>query len=234
MNKIDGYSVYQSNFYKNTMQSRKAAENTEVQDTQKTEQIGQVKLSDRAKELLEELKRTYSNMDFMVANYENEEEAASYLARGTKEYSVLIEPELLEQMAADEATKEKYLGILEDSTAKLDEMKNQLGDKADEVTHIGVAIGKEGEVSFFAELEKMSEKQRERIEKSREEKAEAAKLEEKKAEKKEEKAAQEPVKRARVQADSIEELIAQIQNMDWSKIPGEEPKESGTKIDFSV
>ena len=37
-------------------------------------------------------------MDFMVAEYEGDDEAAEYLSRGTKDYSVLIEPELLEKM----------------------------------------------------------------------------------------------------------------------------------------
>ena len=52
-------------------------------------------------------------MDFIVADYESEEEASAYLSRGTKEYSVLIDPELLEEMAADGKTKEKqeiYIG----------------------------------------------------------------------------------------------------------------------------
>lgn len=234
MNKIEGYGVYQSNYYKSTMQNKKAVE---AKETQKTEKTTQVNLSDKAKALLEELKQTYGNMDFMVADYETEEEAASYLARGTKEYSVLLEPELLEQMAADEATKEKYLGILEDSVAKLTDMKGKLGDRADEVKHIGVAIDKDGNTSFFAELEKLSELQRERIEKAREEKAEARKedaKEAKAAELKEDRQSAEPVKRTRVQADSIEELLQQIQNLDWSKVKGQEPQETGTKIDFSV
>ena len=34
-----------------------------------------------------EIQKTYSNMDFMVADYESDEEAASYLSRSTKEYS---------------------------------------------------------------------------------------------------------------------------------------------------
>ena len=49
-----------------------------------------------------------------------------YLSRGSKEYSVLIEPELLEKMAADESVKEKYLGIIDDARNKISEVKDEV------------------------------------------------------------------------------------------------------------
>jgi len=121
MSRIEGYNVYQSSYYENATKSKKAKDTAKEDKTEKIDKRSQVQLSDRAKKLLEELKKTYGNMDFMVADYDNEEEAAKYLSRGTKEYSVLIEPELLEEMAADKETKEKYLGILDDATGKLAE-----------------------------------------------------------------------------------------------------------------
>ena len=57
------------------------------------------------------MQKKYGDMDFFVADYSSDDEAQRYLSRGSKEYSVLIEPELLEKMAADESVKEKYLGI---------------------------------------------------------------------------------------------------------------------------
>ena len=75
------------------------------------------------------------NWDFFIANYSSDEEAQEYLSRGTKEYSVLIEPELLEEMAKDAETKEKYFGIIEDGTRQLDKIKEDLKEFLDLVDY---------------------------------------------------------------------------------------------------
>lgn len=121
---------------------------------------------------MQELKGKYGNMDFIIADYESDEEAQEYLSRGTKEYSVLIDPETLEAMASDSETKKKYIGIIDEATGKLDSMKEQLKGQDDTVVRFGINVDKNGTVSYFAELEKMGERQRERIEQSREERAE--------------------------------------------------------------
>lgn len=224
MNKVSSYSAYQSSYYESTIQNRKQQEASRAAKTEESSKANKKQLSKGAQELLKELKKTYGNMDFIVADYETDEEAASYLKRGTKEYSVLIEPELLEEMAADEDTKKEQLGLLEEAASKLSDMKNQLGDEKDEVTHMGVAIGKDGSMKFFAELEKTNEKQRERIENARESKKEEAALKEKK----------EKSKKTRVEADSVEELLKKIKEVDWSKIKEEDKAESGSRIDFTI
>lgn len=223
MNKVSSYGAYQSSYYEGAVQRRKQQEAAKAGKTEENSKNSKVQLSERAQELLKELQKKYGNMDFIVAEYETDEEAASYLSRGTKEYSVLIEPELLEEMAADEETKKEQLGLLEEATSKLSDMKLQLGDQKSECTHVGVAIGKDGSMKFFAELEKVNEKQRERIEKARETKKEEAAAKEK----------TEKSKTAHVEADSIEELLEKIRNVDWSKIK-EEKETSGSRIDFSV
>lgn len=218
MSRIEGYGVYQANYYANRPQSKAAAEDGSV--TKKTEQTQTtpVELSDDAQKLLEELKAKYKDMDFMVASYSTDEEAAEYLSRGTKEYSVLIDPETLEKMAADEDTKKKNMDILDNVKTDLKDMKEQLAEEGKEVTHMSISINNEGKRSYFVELEEMSDKQKERIEKNREEK-------------KEEKAAAEKKKRTRVYADSIEELKEKIKQIDWSKISAEEEQVLGGKID---
>ena len=172
MSRIAGYGVYQNGYMGSAAKSRNTREADKADKADKTEKKEQVQLSDRAKKLLEELKKNYNNMDFIVADYETDEEASAYLAKGTKEYSVLIEPETLEEMAADEEAKAKYTGILDDAVDQLKDIKEQLGDKEDEVTHIGISVGKDGSVSYFADLEKIGERQKEWIEKSRESKKE--------------------------------------------------------------
>lgn len=228
MNKVGGYSAYQNNYIDSIAQKRKEQDKTSKADSSKKTDSAKksgssVQLSDRAKALLQELKKTYTNMDFIVADYDSEEEAASYLSRGTKEYSVLIDSEELERMAADDSVKEQNLAYLDDAVGKLEEMKTQLGDREDEVVHIGITIGKDGEMTFFAELEKAGERQKAFIDSIRESKKAAA-----------EKAASDKTdprhshyqdyersKRTTVYASSVEELLEKIKNVDWDSVKEE-------------
>lgn len=224
MNKVNGYNLYQNNYYNNSVNNRKNQSKTSKSSLSRTDSSrktdsNNVQLSDKAKALLQELKRTYSNMDFIVADYETEEEAASYLNRGTKEYSVLIDSEELERMASDDTVKEQNLSILDEAVGKLSEMKEQLGDKKDEVVRMGISIDKNGEVSYFAELEKAGERQKEFVDRIREGKKEAAK----EAAKKADSAAQgrydyERNKRTTLYASTAEELLDKIQNLNWDDI----------------
>lgn len=248
MSKINGYSVYQNNYYSNTVQNKKDQEKAQKSDTsKKTESTkktdhNSVKLSDKAKALLQELKKKYGNMDFIVADYDSEEEAASYLSRGTKEYSVLIDSEELERMAEDEEVKNQNLALLDEAVGKLDDLKEQLNDteNGDQVVQLGVTIGKDGEISFFAELEKVSERQSEFVDKIREEKKEAAA--DAKAADAEKAAAQnydtyntEKGKRTTVYASSTEELLEKIAGVDWDNIKGETTANMpGGHFDFSI
>ena len=170
---------------------------------------GGVKLSDRAQKLLEELKEKYGNMDFFVASYSSEEEAQSYLRQGTKEYSVLIDPETLEAMAADSKVRAQYEDVLAGAGDRLMELKEQLGDDADQVKSFGISIDSEGKVSYFAELDKLSESRNQQLERAKERRAEE-KAEEKAKEKKaaQEKAAEKSGEI--VKADSIEGLLQKI------------------------
>lgn len=236
MEKIGSY--YRSSVYERTAQAAKETESAKADRAGNANAAKDEKkspaLSKAAQKLLKELQKTYKNMDIMVADYETEEEAAALLSRGTGEYSALLSTDELEKMAADDSVKEKNLKTLDEAVSKLDEMKEQLGDKADDVTRIGIAIGDDGEVSFFAELEKNSEKQRERIEKQREEKRDEAK-EAKSAETAQYRALGKPAeKRTTVFAPTVEELAEKISQVDWSKVKEERPDFTGQKFDFVV
>ena len=221
MNKIDAYSVYQNSYYENSVNKKGKNEKSQKAKTEETKKKDKVELSDRAKALLQELQKTYGNMDFIVADYETDEEAAAYLSRGTKEYSVLIEPELLEEMAADESVKEKYLGIIDGARQDLQSAKEQLGEEGKDITRLGISIDKDGTVSYFAELETLSEKRQEHLEKVKENK-------------KAEKTEQERTKKAKVRAESLEELLEKIKNIDWDAIKEEEKATTGNKFDYSI
>lgn len=230
MDKIGTYQAYQKNYYETSLQKKKNQEAGKAEQKGKVNAANQPQLSEKAKALLEELKKTYTNMDFFVANYETDEEAASYLSRGTKEYSVLIDPETLEQMAADETVKEKYLGILDGAKGQLDDIREELADKGETVKNIGITIKDDGTVSYFANLEKNSEMQRERIEESKRQKQE----EETKTENQTAGNRWHPkegIKKTTVQADSIEELLDRIRNVDWDKIKAEKMMQATNRFE---
>lgn len=243
MNGINGYQIYQNSYEKTAAYSsygktetRKADNRAEqTQDVYEKSGAAETKketvsLSAAAKKLLERLKEKYGNMDFTIANYGSDEEAQKYLAGGTKEYSVLIEPELLEQMAADEAVEKKYTGMIDEATAKLSEIKGQLEDDGTTV-RLGVSFDGDGNMKFFADLEKLSEQQKERLEKAKEKKKTQEKEEDKKAEKKK---AEELVKRVRITADSAEELIEKTSNLDWEQVRAQPKRMVGGMIDLGV
>lgn len=241
MNGIGSYNAMQKNLYSSSVQSRKAAktDDKKTDGTKKTNNES-VQLSDKAKALLQELKKTYNNADFYVAEYETEEEAAEYLSRGSKDYSVLIDPEELERMANDDEVKKQNLSLLDESLNKLSEMKEELKEtgREDEVVTLGVNIGKDGQVSYFAELEKAGERTKEFVDKIREDKKEAAK--EADAEKADKNPNQgkynyEHSKRATVTANSVEDLLEQIKNFNWDNVKEETTiPMPGRNFDFTI
>ncbi len=239
MSRVDAYQTYQNQYYDNQVHQKNQTTRTARKDkTENTANTSKkpVQMSDKAKDLLAQLKRKYSNMDFFVADYASEEEAQSYLSRGSKEYSVLMDPELLEEMANDEETKNKYLNVIDGAADQVKGMKNQLGGDLENVKHLGFTVKDDGTVSYFAELEKSSAQQRERIEAAREEKrAEKKEAARKEASKKtgQENRAQnyQGVKRTTVHADTVKDLIKKVKEVDWDQIPTEYPSAYGSKFD---
>ena len=229
MDRVESYGVYRNNYYGRTQSQKEAAtaKSSGKSAAKKTDQNSQVNLSENAKKLLKELQKNYKNMDFIVADYETDEEAASYLSRGKNQYSVLLSPDELEKMAADENVKKENLKVLDNAVSKLSEIRDQLGDKGKDISRLGIAIDGNGEVSYFAELEKVNERQRERIEERRESKREEAKEAEKKARKEQEPwgagyaSERDSVKRTTVHASSVEDLIEKIGSVDWDDIQEE-------------
>ena len=75
------------------------------------------------------------------------------------------------------------------------------------ITKFGISFNSDGSTSFFAQLEKTSENQKDYLEKIQEKKAA-----EKKEAKKKERSTQVNIKRATVEANSKEELLDKIKN----------------------
>lgn len=260
MSFIDGLGSYQNQAH-NQVRNQKTGTRTNQANTRtyrnqtnktgqaaKANSAGNVKLSDKAKALLEELRAKYADTDFMVADYSSDEEAQQYLSQGNKAFSVLIDPEDLEAMANDEQVKNKTLSLLDEARQNLTSLQDQLEeDGGTHVKNLGVTINTDGKVSYFAELEKMSQNQKDRIEKIRENKADEKAEAAKKAEKQKQEEAMDAVKADRfhtnlpqidkhttVQADSIEELLDKIRNVNWDEIPEEKAAPMGRRFDLNI
>lgn len=194
------------------------------------------KLSNEAKSLLKEIQQKYGNMDIFVANYSSDAEAQKYLSRGTKQYSMLIEPELLEKMARDGKEKDKYFGIIDDASQKISDMKDKAEAAAKKnpagqsmIKSLGFSISADGSVDLFAELEKSGEEQRKRIEKNRE----SRKAEKEDLEKKNSGQAPRRVKTAFVHGRDMDDLLKNIEKTDWNSV--QTKKEwSSSKLDLGA
>lgn len=231
---------------------------------------GASQLSDAAKALLKDLQKRYGNMDFIVAKYETEEEASSYLARSTREFGVLLDPDELEEMAADPEVRKQYTDQLDEAVEQLKEMKNQIQLDEGDVLHLGVSIDPYGVKTFFADIEKANsnlhakqaanrtkaqkEFETRLAKKAEKKKAEQKAAAEKMAQTKAEKRAEEKkeaerlaaeklttqdgtastVQRVHVTGSTVEELLQNIQNVDWSRVPAQEQPVHGGRFDFTV
>lgn len=193
-------------------------------------------LSQKAQDVLKLLREKYGDMDFMVADFKNADEAKSALSKGTKEFSVLFSSEELEKMASDEKYLNEKMRGIEGAVRMSDEINRKYGferafgkegaaDTA--ITKIGIAFHDDGTTSFFAELEKSSAKQRERIEKAREEKRTGKEIQSYVK-------SGTDTKRTVVQADSIEELFEKISAVNWDKIKAEQMSENGSRFNYSI
>ena len=230
-------------YYENTVQQKKdstvkAKNNTASEQALKSSED---KLSSKAKNYLDYLRKTYGDYDFIVADAGDDRRAL--LDKSDKEFSVIFSSSELERMASDEkyaSEKMRRVNIIVNMTDKICEQFGYerawgKGSENDTIINkLAVSINDDGSMSIFAELEKMSEKQKDYIEKLREKRSEEKKTSEKSEEKKVnsyKKDDTSSVKKVVVEASSEEELIEKIKNVNWNKVSGEKV---GARFDFSV
>ena len=130
--------------------------NAAAEEETRVEQTGETQLSQKAQKLLEKLRKKYGNIDFMVGDYDNAEDAKKLLSGGTKETSVLFSVEELEKMASSTKTENEYMNRIQDVLGKVDEIQKKYGF----VTSFGVSFDKDGIMSYFAALENTAEKKK--------------------------------------------------------------------------
>ncbi|SEL28352.1 hypothetical protein SAMN04487770_10870 [Butyrivibrio sp. ob235] len=221
--------------------------------------IGDVQLSDKAKDYYNSLKSKYHNMEFIAVSKDMkaqvQQNAASY--GNANKMVVLIDEEKLERMATDESYRKKYEGIIAMAQTKMSEAKMGLTSSGASVKNFGMSVDSNGKENFFATVNKTSDLQKKRTEKKAAEKK-AAKLQERK--KAEKKAQEERIQKARdkkaekadtdkeeteitdneeyvtFEADSMDELLSKVQTYSYNNASGKVMTQAeqmvGTKIDF--
>jgi hypothetical protein len=147
--------------------------------------IGNVELSDKAKDYYDKLKAKYHNSEFILVSKDMKAQVqANASAYGNaNKMVVLIDEEKLERMATDDDYRKKYEGIIAMSQMQMESAKNGLTSKGVSVKNFGMSVNSDGTTSFFATIEKSSDAQAKRIEKQREHKKEEKIKAKKKAEK---------------------------------------------------
>ena len=131
--------------------------------------------------------------------------------------------EEIEQMANDEDYAAKMMGQVGNAVDILKNLSEKDLGEGVQFSQLGVSFDSEGNMTLFAQLEKLSTEQQERLEAAKEKRAE----EQKATEEKIDKASPEdgmPVvfKSADVEASNEEELLAKIFGINWDEIPEEE------------
>ena len=162
------YSTYssQSKTGKTNKENATGTENSKVSKTNGNygKTIGNAKLSEEGAKYYQELKKKYSNMDFILVSKDQkanaQANAASY-ANGNK-MVVLIDEEKIERMATDENYRKQYEGIIKNAASGLSQLKSQIesSGQSQNVVGYGMKVNDGGIASFFAVLKKSEKKEK--------------------------------------------------------------------------
>ena len=160
-------------------------DSTKVTMNRGQKEIGEPKLSKKAQKYYDQLKKKFSNMDFILVSADMKEEAEANAGKygSNKSLIVLIDDEKIEKMAEDAQYREKYEKVLRGATTQFAQMKQDLGSNADNVKAFGMKVNDNGTASYFAVIDKSLATQKKRIE----EKAEKNREDKKKAQQQERK-----------------------------------------------
>lgn len=216
--------------------------------------IGNVELSDKAKDYYGKLKAKFGNMNFILVSEDMKSQVQANVAAygNANKQVVLINEEKLEMMANDESFRKKYEGIIAMSQVKLQEAKNSLASSGASLKNFGMSVDSNGKATFFATVEKANKKAAEKKQaakkaaKAKEKKRAEEKIKEKKLEEKHAKEKAEETKADEIlnesddkdyvviKANSMEELIDKVSAYayDNSSILSESEKQVGQNFDF--
>ena len=244
-------SVYSGNFsqiagsYADTAAVYSKSETTKTDETSGKKKvsgqtIGNPQLSEKASKYYEQLKKKYSNMNFILVSEDQKENAKANAAgyANSNNMVVLIDEDKIERMASDENYRKQYEGIIANAASGISQLASSLSATGTNVKGFGMQVNDNGTASYFAVLEKSSVAQKERIEKKAAEKKKNEERLEKKRKETGDVDDTDDTETVTVTASSIEELLEKVKNQeqlflsDTVRTPQE--KNVGQNVDFSV
>ncbi len=215
--------------------------------------IGEPQLSEQAAKYYEELKKKYSNMDFILVSADQKEYAKSKAASyaNANKMVVLIDEEKIEKMASDENYRKQYEGIIANAASGLSQLGKQLSATGAKVKGYGMQVNDNGTASYFAVVDKSLALQKQRIANKAEAKREERKAEAKKAKREQQ---EERIQKSRdknkadkaeesedivtITASSISELINKVNNTIYTSmsdyVQTDEEKKIGQQFDYVI
>ena len=209
MSQLFGMDLFNLNNNRVNQANKKA---DKVENTKNT--IGKPELSETASSYYEELKAKYGDVEFVLVDDEQTENAKEYASniRSDKSMIVLISESEVEAMATDENARTKNEQLITDAQAQMPGLIDQLKGSGVEVKSFGIELNSDGTTSYFAVVDKSLAAQRERIEKNRTEKQEENVKNEKKVDDKKMDGLRRKEDLTTVSASSMEELIKKIKD----------------------
>ena len=205
--------------------------------------VGDPQLSDKAAKYYEQLKKKYSDMDFVLVSNDEvdgaEQKAAKYA--NSNRTLVLIDADKIEKMAEDEDYRKKYEDIIGNANSQLDQMKQSLGSMIGNVKTFGIKVDDGGNTFFFAVVDKSLSAQ-----KTQQKKADAAKAAKKKAETKRKEKTQDKKSEKisesddveTIEASSIEDLMKKLTDRTMASLSDQartqQEMQIGTQVDFRL
>ena len=222
--------------------------------------VGSPELTEKAAKYYEELKKKYGNLDFILVSKDQKEYAKANASKysNPNKMVVLIDEEKIERMAEDEKFRSQYESIISQGANGLTQLKSKLANMGLNVKSCGMNVYDNGATSFFATMDQSFKAQNKTAQERLARKKAAKKAEEKKAARKaEEKKQQEKLEAGRAEkkeireeffesdedgevtftADSIEDLISQIENADYlirKDIRSSFEKQVGQRFDSTI
>ena len=221
--------------------------------------VGSPELTEEAAKYYEQLKKKYGNLDFILVSKDQKEYAKANASKysNPNKMVVLIDEEKIERMAVDEDYRKQYENAISQGANGLTQLKSRLANMGLNVKSCGMNVYDNGATSFFATMDQSFKAQNKTAQERLAKKKAAKKAEDKKAAKKaEEKKRQEKLEESRTErreireefydndddevtftADSIDDLISQIENADYlvrRDIRSSYEKQIGQKFDSAI
>jgi len=213
--------------------------------------IGNPELTEKAAKYYEELKKKYGNLDFILVSKDQKDFAKATASKYSNPHKmvVLIDEEKIERMAEDEKYRQQYEGIIAKGASGLTQLKSKLANMGLNMKSCGMNVYDNGATSFFATMDK-SFKAQNKTAKQRLEKKKAAKKAEQKKQQEKLEANREERRVIREEyfendnedeitftADSIEDLIDQIEGADYllgRDTSANSRRQVGRGVDFTI